>query len=139
MNGGEHNDFLTGDAGVDFLAGGTGKDIFDFNATTDSGTAFGSRDFIAEFRVAPGSSTAFEDRFDLPTIDAKAGIPGNDMSTLIGLSGFTGFTGEGQVRAVQDGVNTLLQFNTTGTGGTEMTITLGDFIAASLTSADFFE
>ena len=136
MNGGEHNDFLTGDAGVDFLAGGTGKDIFDFNATTDSGTAFGSRDFIADFQVAPGSSTAFEDRFDLPTIDAKAGIPGNDMFTFIGLSGFTG---EGQVRAVQDGVNTLLQFNTTGTGGTEMTITLGDFIAALLTSADFFE
>ena len=112
------------------------KDIFDFNAVTDSGNAVGTRDFITDFQVDPDFSTAFVDRFDLSTIDAKASTALNDMFTFIGSADFNA---EGQVRAVQNGANTLLLFNTSGSGGAEMTVVIGNFIAASLTSDDFFE
>ena len=136
LYGGEHNDFLTGDAGVDFMSGGAGRDIFDFNAMTDSGNAVGTRDVITDFQVDPNTSTAFVDRFDLSTIDAKASTLTNDMFTFIGSAAFFA---EGQVRAIQNGANTLLLFNTSGSGGAEMTVVIGNFIAASLTSDDFFE
>lgn len=95
LDGGDHNDFLTGDAGVDVMTGGAGKDIFDFNAMTDSGNAVRTRDVIVDFQVDPSNSTAFVDRFDLSTIDAKASTVINDMFSFIGSAAFFA---EGQVR-----------------------------------------
>lgn len=135
--GGEHNDFLTGDSGADLLSGGTGKDVFDFNAITDSGLILADMDVIADFIVNPDASTAFVDRLDLSTIDARASTAGvNEMFVFVGLGGFTA---EGQVRAVQSGADTIVEFNTIGVGGAEMAIVLANFLAATLTGDDIFE
>ena len=47
------------------------------------------------------------------------------------------FTAEGQIRAFQSGVHTVVEFNTTGTSGAEMSLQLDNFTAATLTVADF--
>ena len=47
------------------------------------------------------------------------------------------FTAEGQVRAFQSGVHTVVEFNTTGGSVAEMSIQLDNFAAATLTFADF--
>lgn len=122
--GGGQDDRLVGGAGRDRMVGGAGTDVFDFNATADSGPA--AADVIVDFGGA--------DVIDLATIDAVAGTAGNQRFTFIGTAAFTG---EGQVRVRQVGDDVLVLLNTTGTGGAEATIKLLDTLAGSLTAADF--
>jgi Ca2+-binding RTX toxin-like protein len=127
LNGGGGDDFLLGGRGQDRMAGGTGGDQFDFNAVIESGPANSSRDVITGF-------THLADDIDLSTIDAKAGTGGNNAFSFIGAAGFSA---EGQVRAVQSGAHTLVQVNTTGASGGEMSVLLVDVTASTITAADF--
>ncbi|MGQ0566713.1 MAG: calcium-binding protein [Gemmobacter sp.] len=137
--GSNGNDRIIGGGGGDLLYGASGgpinKDIFDYNAATDSGVAVGTFDTIGDFLVAGGGGVDFIDRFDLSTIDAMAGGFFNDTFSFIGT---VGFTAEGQVRATQSGLDTLVELNIAGTSGAEMSILLIDFVATNLTQYDFF-
>jgi serralysin len=140
--GGEGADTLYGDAGNDTLDGGLGKDVmsggvggdrFDFNAVIESAIGSG-RDVIRDFTVNPDGGTGFIDRLEVSTIDAKAGMAGDQAFSFIGTGAFTA---EGQIRVVQSGTDTIVQFNTTGASGAEMEVLLADFTANLLTAADF--
>ena len=126
--GGGGKDTINGGLGRDILAGGGGGDEFVYKATADSGLTGLTSDRILDF-------VHLTDKINLTAIDAKTSTPGND--TFI-FRGTLGFTGEGQVRVVQSGANTLVHINTTGASGAEMTIQLDKINASSLTLADFF-
>lgn len=106
LNGGVNNDTLDGGTGVDTLAGGTGFDRFDYNSTLESGVGVGNRDVITD--LVRGF-----DRIDLSTIDARAGLSGNQSFGFVGTSAFSG---EGQVRTFVSGVtdNLVVEVNTSG-------------------------
>lgn len=112
LSGDSGDDRLVGGGGRDVLNGGSGSDVFDFNAVSESGNSRATQDVISDFFEG-------EDTIDLSTIDARAGVAGNQAFTFIGSAAFTA---EGQVRVVAAGDTTILQVNTTGTGGAEMVI-----------------
>jgi hypothetical protein len=134
INGGGLNDVLIGGLGKDTLTGGAGSDRFDFNALAESALGLPNADRIADMTVNPAAGASFIDRLDLSTIDARAGVAGNQAFAFIGGAAFSA---EGQVRAFQSGADTLVQVNTTGASVSEMLIVLQNFTAATLTAADF--
>jgi Ca2+-binding RTX toxin-like protein len=127
--GGAGNDRLNGGAGRDSLQGDAGKDVFDFNTIGQSGKTAGTCDVILDF-------VHLVDNIDVASIDAKFGTVGNDGFRYIGGASFSA---EGQIRAVQVGADTLLEFNTRGLSGAEMTILLHDhnLSADGLSATDF--
>lgn len=87
--GGGGNDLLSGGTGKDYLTGGTGNDIFDFNTISET-SAGASRDVINDFSAG--------DKIDLSTIDANAGLAGNQAFTLTTGTSFSGsFSGAGKL------------------------------------------
>ncbi|MFA7264265.1 MAG: hypothetical protein WC068_14700 [Caulobacter sp.] len=116
IDGGSGDDFLFGGAGADSLTGGVGNDIFDYNATSETGTGATTRDKIIDFRDAGA------DKIDLSGIDAIAG-GANDAFTWIGTAAFTA---AGQARYLVSGGSVIIQLNTSGTSGAEATIELVD-------------
>ena len=134
LQGGSGNDLISGGAGRDRMTGGGNHDVFVFEAITYSGTTSGTRDVITDFRVRAGSGPDYVDLIHVAGIDAMASVVGDQDFTFIGDAAFTG---EGQIRAVQDGAHTNLQFNTTGNAGPEMIVVLRNFTATELTVADF--
>lgn len=127
LRGYSGNDTLTGGKGVDKLIGGAGSDRFNFDRLSESGSTDATRDVIAGF--AHG-----KDRIDLSTIDAIASAAGNQPFSFIGSGSFTG---EGQVRALQEGPHTTIKVNTSGPRGAEMSISLQNFDSSLLAPADF--
>ncbi|MFN0193778.1 MAG: hypothetical protein ACKVP5_17695 [Aestuariivirga sp.] len=127
LNGGFGDDVLIGGRGADILVGGAGLDRFDFNSIADSGTTATTRDRISDFDT-------LKEKLDFSTIDARATPAGDQAFTFIGAAAFTG---EGQIRAVQTGVHTVLEVNTAGANGAEMTLTLLNFSANTLSEVDF--
>jgi Ca2+-binding RTX toxin-like protein len=124
--GGSGDDTITGGSGVDLINGGTGSDRFVYSAIADSGVTSASRDKISDF-------VHLTDRIDVSAIDASAAAGGDQAFTFIGSAAFTA---EGQVRAVQAGAHTVLEFNTTGASAAEMMIQLNTVTAVTLTAAD---
>ena len=96
LSGGAGNDRLVGGGGVDRVTGGAGRDVFDLDATSQSGLTSTLRDVITDF-------TRGEDRIDLSSIDALAGTAGNQAFTFIGAAAFDGTDATGQLRFA-DGV-----------------------------------
>ena len=126
IDGGGGRDVITGAAGVDQMNGGDDRDVFAYLLLTDSGAAPGARDLISGF-------THLLDRIDVAAIDAKSGGT-DDAFKFIGSAGFKK---PGQIRATQDGADTLVELNTEGAGGAEMAILLTGFAANTLTALDF--
>ena len=133
LDGGEGNDKLRGNLGADTLVGGLGADalngglgadVFRFLAPSESTVQVAGRDTIKDF--APG------DRIDLSAIDANGGLAGDPLFAFIGTAAFSA---PGQIRAVAQGGNTIVQVNIAGTGGAEMAIRLNGLHA--LTESDF--
>ncbi len=116
IDGGGGNDTLTGGLGVDLLTGGTGNDTFLYLSSADSGTTALTRDTITDFE---GAGLAGGDLIDINDIDANTGAGGNQNFTFIGNAAFTAV---GQLRFFQDGTNTFVEGNTTGTDGAEFSI-----------------
>jgi Ca2+-binding RTX toxin-like protein len=85
--GGAGNDILKGDAGLDILLGGAGfdrlyggadKDVFDYNAITESAVG-GTRDKIFDF-------VSGVDKINLASIDANAATLTNNAFTFTGTT-----------------------------------------------------
>jgi uncharacterized repeat protein (TIGR01451 family) len=127
LAGGGGNDSLVGGAGADSLSGGAGADIFAYANLADS--ASGQSDTITDFAWIEG------DRINLATIDADAGLAGDQAFAFLGTAAFSG-GGAGAIRYQQIGVDTLVLVDSGNGGGAEMTIRLaglhvlqaGDFI-----------
>lgn len=120
------DDRLTGGLGGDILSGGTGRDIFDFNALADSTSKAGNRDFILDFKH-------LVDDIDLSTIDAKAGVGGNQLFKFIGTELFSGTAGE--LRYQKSSGHTFVMGDTNGDGVSDLMIELNKLI--NLTKSDF--
>ena len=118
LRGGGNNDTLIGGLGRDTLTGGIGDDTFVFRALTDSTVAATGRDIVSDFVHA-------SDKFDLRAID---GVPGGvqDPLTFIGSAAFTAL---GQVRVFDNGTDTFVEVNATGTLAADMAVRLTGVIA----------
>jgi Ca2+-binding RTX toxin-like protein len=127
LSGDTQNDLLRGGLGRDMLTGGRGVDSFDFDTVSDSGVGMALRDVIMDF----GDGA---DRIDLRTIDARAGLDGNQAFTFVGSAGFTA---EGQIRATQAGTSVMLSLNLAGSTTADMQIELRNTLLADITAADF--
>lgn len=99
LSGGGGDDVLVGGRGGDSLSGGTGSDVFKFNSTIDSGLTSTTRDVINDF-------TAGQDIIDLFSIDARAGVSGNQAFTFIGGAAFSA---NGQLRLDTSGPQAILE------------------------------
>lgn len=127
LDGGAGDDILSGGLRGDRLFGRAGADAFTYGSAVQSGVKVAQRDVIMDFQ--PGV-----DQVDLYGIDAKAHVTGNNAFQFIGGAAFTA---EGQVRAVAAGADTLLQINTSGAAGAEMTILLKGIDPGALDRGDF--
>jgi Ca2+-binding RTX toxin-like protein len=101
--GGNSNDQLTGGMGADVLTGGGGGEFFIWTSAAESGLDAASVDEITDFNFAEG------DRIHLSAIDANTELDGDQAFTFIGAADYTG---AGQIRVVDDGVDTYLAFST---------------------------
>lgn len=126
INSSGGNDVLRGGDGGDVMNAGVGADRFDYNDIADSTLGAAGRDEITLFSQAQG------DTIDLSTIDANAGLPGNQAFTFIGGAAFSG---PGQVRFVQAGGDTYVYVNVNNAPGTDMAIKINNVV--NLTAADF--
>jgi predicted outer membrane repeat protein len=122
--GGSGADVLRGQFGTDRLRGGSGGDRFDFDPG-DSGVGADRRDLILDF--ARGA-----DRIDLATIDANAGLMGDQAFAFLGIGALTG---AGQLRYGFAGTSTVVQASTDGDAAPEFEIQLVGRI--TLTAQDF--
>jgi Ca2+-binding RTX toxin-like protein len=126
LDGGAGRDSLTGGTGRDLLKGGAGVDTFVFETAADSARSKSTADVISDF----SSGT---DRIDVSAIDAIAG----GLDDFFSFVGTGPFSGRGQIRAVDSGEDTVLQFNISSAKGAEMMIVLRGVDASDLTSGDF--
>ncbi len=113
LKGGNGDDTITGGPGRDMMSGGHGFDTFNFNSLADS-AANGQRNHILDFKQG-------EDVIDLSTIDAKAGVNGNQAFHFIGSAPLSG-TAKGELHAVNSGANTLVAGDTNGDGSADFSI-----------------
>ena len=125
LEGRDGADQLVGGDGADFMNGGAGEDTFIYYGTGESGPGAAHHDTIQGFVHG-------KDEFDLSHIDAKAHTGGAQGFDLIGHNAFSS---EGQIRYYQDGANTIVEVNTSGSGGAEMEIVL--LGTKTLTDGDF--
>jgi Ca2+-binding RTX toxin-like protein len=126
LKGGALADLIHGNLGADILAGNGGADIFRFDSTADSNST--STDRILDFR--PGT-----DRMDLSRVDANANLAGDQAFAWIGSSAFTGTAG--QLRAVQQGGDWILQGDTNGDSVADLVILLTLQGSTPLGTGDF--
>jgi len=122
--GGEGNDILFGGAGRDLLIGDADADVFAFLTAAESSVTASDR--ISDFNP-------LQDLIDLRGIDANTASAANEAFRFIGD---VAFSLAGQVRAFQSGGNTVIEANTTGTGGAEMRLVLTGLF--QLADGDFF-
>lgn len=123
--GGRDDDTLIGGRQADLLTGNQGADRFVFNNTAESATPSGQRDTITDFQRGL-------DLIDISTIDANTTVTGNQAFSFIGAAAFTA---PGQIRAVKQGGNTIVQLSNDGDTAAEMVITLRGLY--TLEAADF--
>lgn len=121
------NDVLAGTGGADKLSGGPGNDTYDFDYVSELAPGTANRDTILDFA---GVGAAVGDRIDLSTIDANAGVAGNQAFVF-------GGSGAGHVWAKASGTDTLVQADVGGAAGPELEILVKSVAAAAWTAADF--
>ncbi len=128
IGGGNGLDRINGGAGRDFMTGGAGVDLFVFNSLLDSVADRRLCDVIIDFALGA-------DKIDISLIDAKQSS-GATFEDFVFIGGGA-FRAEGQFRAIQSGGNTVLQFNTLGTSGPDMSIVLTGVMSNTLSVSDF--
>jgi hypothetical protein len=85
VNGGAGNDTLIGGFGKDLNTGSGGLDHIKYNALSESGATFATRDAINTF--------AHGDKIDLSAIDANTNLAGNQAFTFSSAQALTGLSG----------------------------------------------
>ena len=126
IDGREGNDFIVGGNGQDFLNGGAGHDDFVYYYAAESGPGAANRDLIKDF-------THGDDHIDVSYLDANAGTNANEAFSFIGQNGFSA---AGQARYYFDGGNTVIELNTSGSGGAEMELLLQGHIQVHASDFD---
>jgi len=124
--GGAGGDELLGGAGQDSLAGGLGADRFIWGALAESAAA--TPDAIADFAWAQG------DRIDLSGIDANLALAGDQAFVFVGGAAFAG-GGQGSVRTLHSGGDTMVEIDQGNGGAAEAVIRLVGL--HSLAASDF--
>jgi Ca2+-binding RTX toxin-like protein len=114
--GGDGADILTGGGGPDDLIGGLGADMFVYFDMSDTGTVPGTFDVIHDFNKAEG------DVINVSPMDSNPLIDGVQHWTFVGGAPLTA---PGQISVANDGVDTLLLFNTDTDGAAEAVIKVG--------------
>ena len=107
--------------------GGGGKDTFDFNLISETPTGAANRDIIRDFDHSE------LDIIDLATIDAKAGVTGNQAFTFIGSQAFHDVKGE--LHFVSASAYSIVQGDTNGDEVADFAIQVAS--VSSLVAADF--
>ena len=102
-----------------------------FTSVLESSPGLG-RDTITDFLTSPGNPD--NDKIDVSAIDAKESTAGINGFQFIGVNPFSA---EGQIRVVDAGQNTTVQFNTAGISGAEMEISLQNVPFSTLDLSDF--
>lgn len=113
--GGAGNDTLVGGAGQDVLTGGLGADRFIWRALSESTAA--APDVITDFGWAEG------DLISLSAIDANLAIGGDQAFLFMGGAAFAG-GGQGSIRTLQSGGNTMVEIDQGNGGAAEAVIRL---------------
>ena len=115
-----------GSGGRDVATGGAGRDLYDYDHTSDSLPGSANRDVINDF--AHNS-----DKIDLTGIDANTAVAGNQAFVWLGDSPLTG---AGQVDFITSGGNTIVQASTDADCTPEFQIRLTGTV--TLSEGDFF-
>ncbi len=118
------NDVLVGGLGADKMWGGGGSDRFVFATLSDSGKVMSAADLIYDFTRG--------DLLDFSQIDARVDVGGDQAFAYVGSNLFTG---SGQIRSWNDGMDTYVAVNATGDHMPEMLVVLSGVVP--LTSIDF--
>jgi Ca2+-binding RTX toxin-like protein len=103
LHGNNGNDTINGGMNRDVMSGEAGADTFVWEDLAESGLDAATVDVVTDFSFAQG------DRIDVEAIDANTTLGGNQAFTFIGTAAYSG---AGQIRVVDDGVNTFLAFST---------------------------
>ena len=129
LKGGGGVDLIVGGLGLDQLYGGGKADRFDFDVVADSAVGAG-RDVIHDFRRMQ------HDRIDLKTIDANAGMAGNQAFVFIGSDSFAHYhqTHPGVIGMIRF-AGGVLQGNVNGNLSADFEIKVMG--VSTLTGADF--
>ena len=101
LNGGLGNDTLIGGQGADSLRGGTGNNIFQIDALSEA-----NGDMILDF-------------------DSGDSIVFTAAATFVGASAFSA-SGGAEIRAIESGGTTLVQYDADGNGTTDGTLTIAN-------------
>lgn len=127
LNGGAGDDRLAGRGGNDLLIGGPGRDAFVYSAGSDSGTGPQDRDTIVDFSRSEG------DVIDLATLDANAGLAGDQAFHFIGTTAFTAEAG--QMRYTATPLYRVVEMDLDGDGIADMQIRVNG--SGALLASDF--
>lgn len=127
LYGQDGDDILSGTWDADRLNGGPGNDIYDYDDVGESPRGLSTRDIILQFE---GAGVGAGDRVDLSSIDANAGVSGNQAFVL-------GGTGAGHVWAVGSGAADSLILADTDGGAADMEILVRGVAAGAWTAGDF--
>ncbi|MGL6210956.1 MAG: calcium-binding protein, partial [Paracoccaceae bacterium] len=122
INAGGGSDTLVGGAGRDTLTGGAGVDQFVYLSLGESTVATNLRDTITDF-------DATLDKINLVAISQ---LPGGPALSFVGSAAFSAI---GQVRAFDDGTDTIVEVNALGNLNADMAIRLTGIVA--LDALDF--
>ena len=126
IQGGGGFDVIAGGRGADTLGGNAGSDVYLYFLSLDSGVTRATRDTITDF----GNG----DQIDLSRIDANTKVTTDQAFSWIG--GNTPFNHvAGELRAVTEGTDTVIQGDTNGDGKADFSIAV--IGTRTFTTADF--
>jgi Ca2+-binding RTX toxin-like protein len=129
LTGNGLKNIITGGSGKDIMTGGGGADVFDYNAVSDTGVSFHTRDRIMDFVHGV-------DEINLTTIDASSKASGNNAFTFIGTRNFTSHAGELRIRQwdVEGDTNdrTIVSADVDGDGQADFRVNLKGLVALSV-------
>ena len=122
LNGGAGDDRIYSAGGADTISGGLGFDRFIFQETTDSNAA------------APDRIVDFNGAEDLIVLEPMFFVINASATQFIGSNAFSQ-TGVPEIRVTSNAGTQLVEVDTTGNGGADMTI---EVVGTALTIDDFF-
>jgi hypothetical protein len=126
FKGNEHNNFFQGGGGKDTCSGGSGRDLYDFDAVADSAAGRATRDVITDF-------DHLVDKLDLMGLDADPTAAGDQAFRWMGTAALTG---AGQVGFFTSGGHTIVRASTDADAAAEFQIELSGI--RTLTVDDFY-